>query len=438
MNEDIHQSVQNVSEDEAARKILARLKSPRRVFWILFITAFCSMLGVGIIVPFLPQYTRHVGADSLFSIGLIFAFMNLSRLIFLPIMRKEAEEGRRSKKIILMEGLAFYIFLSFSYIWSDNIYTLGVVRFFNGFAAAMVIPISLALVGELTPLFGEGREMGDFQFAVMAGFGLGPLLGGVIDDLVGYAAAFAAMGLLNFIALLLVAWKLPATEGRPAITANRREAGKKKQNVYVRALGSRVVFGVMLFRVINSIGRGASFTFIPIIARNPEGLYLSNTEIGVTITSLALIVGVLSTLFGRLADRVSRVKLIVTGSIGFTAAITVMPLCRNFFELLSAAVLSGILGAMAIPASAAMSVVEGRKFGMVTIMTMFQMSMSFGLFIGPPLGGLVGDFIGMAGVFYFAGAINVVGTIIFWILLRKSEANLPARKAVDFLSNSGG
>ncbi len=428
MNEDPQQPAQTAPEEEAARKILTRLKSPRRVFWILFISAFCSMLGVGIIVPFLPQYTKHVGAETLFSVGLIFAFMNLSRLIFLPIMRREAEEGRRSKKIILMEGLAFYMFLSLSYIWSDNIYTLGVVRFFNGFAAAMVIPISLALVGELTPLLGEGREMGDFQFAVMAGFGLGPLLGGVIDDLIGYAAAFGVMGLLNFAALILVALKLPATEGRPAITPDREQKGKQKPNVYIKALGSRVVFGVMLFRVINSIGRGASFTFIPIIARNPDGLYLSNTEIGLTITCLALVVGILSTVFGRLADKVSRVKLIVIGSIGFTVAITVMPLCRNFVELLSAAILSGILGAMAIPASAAMSVVEGRKFGMVTIMTMFQMSMSFGLFIGPPLGGLVGDFIGMEGAFYFAGVINVVGTIIFWLLLRKSEANLPVGK----------
>ncbi len=378
------------------------------------------MLGVGIIVPFLPKYAQHVGADQLFYVGAIFGFINLSRLIFLPIMRREAESGRRNKKIILIEGLALYIFLSISYIYADNPLTLAVVRFFNGFAAAMVIPISMAMVGELAPVMGEGREMGDFQMAIMAGFGLGPFLGGTLDDLVGYAAAFAAMGFLNLLALFLVIVALPGDSARLG-----RPIKVRKAPPYREALSSPVVLGVLIFRFINAIGRGASFTFIPILADRPE-LHLSNTEVGLIITCIALLAGMLSTVFGRLADRMSRVKLVVIGSLGFTACITIMPHCHSFWPLLFVAALSGIFGAVSIPASAAISVVEGRRFGMVTIMTLFEMSMSSGLFFGPPLGGLVGDHYGLATSFYFAAMVSVAGTAVFYILLRNSQADIPA------------
>ena len=395
-------------------------KHSRRVFWTLFVSAFCSMLGIGIIVPFLPSYALDVGADKLFYVGLIFSAMNISRLIFLPIMRREAESGRRDKKVILIEGLAFYIFISLGYVWAREPITLGIVRFFNGFAAAMVIPISMAIIGDLTPVMGEGREMGDFQMAIMAGFGCGPLIGGALNDLAGYSAAFGTMGFLNFIALMLVIFLLPGTK---KIGLGNEPPKPRKAPPYREALGSKVVIGVLIFRFINAVGRGASFSFIPILADDPK-LGLSDTQVGIIITSIALVVGLFSSVAGRLADRYSRVKMIVIGSIGFTVCITTMPFCNSFWSLFAAAIMSGVFGAIGIPAGAALSVVEGRKYGMVTIMTLFEMAMSFGLFFGPPMGGLFGDYAGLAAAFYFAAAFNVGGTVLFYFFLRNSEANI--------------
>lgn len=377
------------------------------------------MLGIGIIVPFLPQYARDIGAEKLFYVGSIFAVMNLSRLIFLPVIRREAESGRTKKKTILIEGLIFYIILSIAYIWANNPLTLGIVRFFNGFASVMVLPISMAIIGELAPVMGEGREMGNYQMSVMLGFGAGPLIGGVIDDLFGYAAAFATMGFLNLIALLLVIFLLPE------IKSSIKKDGdiNWKPPTYRQALSSKVVMAVLIFRFINFVGRGASFTFIPVLAKDPR-LNLSNTKVGIIISGIALVVGVFSGFFGRLADRYSRVNMVVFGSIGFTACITIMPLCHSFRSLFAAAMLSGIFGAVGIPASAAISVVEGRKYGMVTIMTLFEMATSLGMLFGPPVGGLVGDWAGLPAAFYFSGAVNFIGTFVFYWLMRNSESNI--------------
>ena len=410
----------NATGDKMAAMELDHYRS-RRVFWTLFMAAFCSNLGIGIIVPFLPQYAQQVGAVKLFYVGVIFGFMNLSRLIFLPIMRREAESGRRSKKTILIEGLGFYVLLSISYIWADNALSLGIVRFFNGFAAAMVIPISMAIVGELAPVMGEGREMGDFQMSLLAGFGLGPLLGGVLDDIAGFGAAFASMGALNLIAMILVIVALPSYDSSELA----KEKKIRTPPSYRKALSSRVVMGVLVFRFINFVGRGASFTFIPIMATDPKYLSLSNTEIGLIITCIALLAGALGPIFGRMADRMSRVKLVIVGSLGFAWCIAMMPHCRSFSTLLATGALSGVFGAVALPASAAISVVEGRKFGMVTIMTLFEMATSLGMFFGPPVGGLVGDKYGLAWAFYFSGILSLVGTIVFYLLVRHTDADKP-------------
>lgn len=390
----------------------------RRPFHILYLTAFCSMLGVGIIVPFLPNYAKSVGAQSYFFVGLIFGSMNISRLIFLPIMRREAQWGRRKKRTILMEGLAFYCFISLAYLLSANPFTLMVVRFFNGLAASMVLPVSMAIVGELTPKMGEGREMGDFQLAMMSGFGIGPLLGGVLDDAFGYWSAFLAMGLLNLAALLLVKFSLPEVENPSAGLPP-----SKRKHEYRKALANPIVLGVLIFRFINAVGRGSSFSFIPLLATDPHYLSLNHTQIGLIICSIALVAGGLGPFFGRLADRLSRVQLVIIGSTGFTLCMLVMPHCPGFYSLFAVALLSGAFGAVALPASAAITVVEGRSYGMITMMVMFDMAMSLGQFMGPPLGGLVGDTYNLGVTFYFSGFLSLIGTVIFYLLLKNTDAN---------------
>lgn len=392
--------------------------SSRRPFHILYLTAFCSMLGVGIIVPFLPNYAKTVGAQSYFFIGLIFGSMNVSRLIFLPIMRREAQWGRRKKRTILQEGLAFYCFISMAYLFSANPFTLMTVRFFNGLAASMVLPVSMAIVGELTPKMGEGKEMGDFQLAMMSGFGIGPLLGGLLDDALGYWSAFTAMGLLNLTALLLVKFFLPDAESSITLPSP-----SKRKHEYRKALANPVVLGVLIFRFINAVGRGSSFSFIPLLATDPRYLSLSHTQIGLIICSIALLAGGLGPVFGRLADKFSRVKLVIIGSTGFTICMLAMPHCSGFYSLFAIALFSGVFGAVALPASAAITVVEGRSYGMITMMVIFDMAMSLGQFLGPPLGGLVGDKYNLAVTFYFSGFLSLIGTLIFYLLLRNTDAN---------------
>lgn len=51
---------------------------------LLFLIAFLTMLGFGIIIPILPYFAENIGASSL-QIGILFASYNVMQLLFAPI-----------------------------------------------------------------------------------------------------------------------------------------------------------------------------------------------------------------------------------------------------------------------------------------------------------------------------------------------------------------
>ena len=69
---------------------------------------------------------------------------------------------------------------------------------------------ALATIGELAPRGREGRYMGLFMVSFTSGFGIGPLIGGILKDSVGVDAAFLTLAGAAVFALLLVAALMPS------------------------------------------------------------------------------------------------------------------------------------------------------------------------------------------------------------------------------------
>src|SRR3989338_10100277 len=138
----------------------------RRIFTVLFIAVFATMLGVGIIEPFMAIYAESLGANGLF-IGLIFGSFALSRAIFTPWIGRISDF--RGRKKILLLGLAGYTILSFFYAVARTTTSLITIRFFHGMASAMVLPISMACIGDMVPKNEEGKYMGSFTVAFFMG-----------------------------------------------------------------------------------------------------------------------------------------------------------------------------------------------------------------------------------------------------------------------------
>jgi DHA1 family multidrug resistance protein-like MFS transporter len=391
----------------------------KKIFPILALSIFSSMLGVGIVAPLLPLYAENLGATGIW-LGIIFASFSISRSIFMPIAGWLSD--RRGRKLFLSIGLFSYAIISLGYIWADSVSQLTIVRLINGATAGMVIPIAQAYVGDVSPEGEEGRWMGYFNAAFFTGFGFGPLMGGALTEHFGMNIAFSTMGGLNMLAFLIVAFLLPEARQRKS-TASLRPS--------FREMGtSNMIKGLFSFRLAFSLGRGTFATFLPIFA----GVYLglSPTLIGVLLAVNILLMSLLQIYGGHIADRLNRRALVIIGGLINLAFLALIPLGGNFWQLLGICALGGLSGAISMPAASALVVEEGRKFGMGSTMAIFSMAFSIGMAIGPLLAGAISDIVNIQSAFYFGAVMVLIGTGLFiWLTGSIPEASTKRNDAVS-------
>lgn len=361
---------------------------------------FSSTLGLGIVSPLLPLYARDLGASGIW-LGSIFTAYFISFSIVTPIAGRLSD--LKGRKLFLVIGLLAYAFISLGYIWAENIVQLSLVRLIQGAAGAVVSPIAFAYIGDLSPEREEGKWMGYANTAFWSGFGFGPLMGGALTEHFGIKTTFFGMGGLNLLAFAIAISLLPEATARKRRGATPyfsfREMGK-----------SRVVKGLFSIRVTEALGRGGMMVFLPIFAAM---LGLSITLIGTLLTVSSLLMFLLTPLGGIIADRFNRGALIILGQIIFTISLVAIPFTQNFGQLLAVLFFQSAGGAISMPAASALTVEEGRKFGMGSTMGIFMMAMSIGSAIGPIISGQMADLANVASVFYFGGVMGVIGSILF-------------------------
>lgn len=372
----------------------------KKIFPVLALSIFSAMLGVGIIAPLLPLYAENLGATGVW-LGIIFAGFSVSRVIFMPIIGRLSD--RRGRKLFICTGLLIYSVISLGYIWADSVLQLTLVRLVQGAAAGMIIPIAHAYIGDISPEGQEGTWMGYFNAAFFTGFGIGPLMGGVLTDHFGMDVAFFTMGGLNLLAFLVAAFLLPEIS-RSKIAASPRLSFREMST-------SDIIKGVFSFRLADALGRGVLFTFLPIIGAFYIGL--SPTLIGILLAVHVLLMSLLQVFSGNLADRFNRRALVALGSFTNLAFLALVPLAHDFWHLLWLCALGGLGRAISLPAASALVIGEGRRFGMGSAMGIYTMATSIGMVIGPLLGGVIVDTVDINSAFYFAASAALLGTSLF-------------------------
>ena len=371
-----------------------------QAFYILNFAVFTGMLGIGIVIPFMPIYAKTLGATAI-TIGVFFASFPLAQMLFMPLISRWSDQYGR--KWFIAIGLLLSSILSLWYVYAPTIGYLIVGRFIQGGLMALVLPIATAYVGDLVPPQQRGKYMGIFNLFLTSSFGMGPLAGGWISDRYGMAASFYWMGGFTILAFFAVLFFLPESHS---------DAQTKAQPMSYRELLQRPkVKGLALYRMVNSIQMGLWFSFLPLLAS--EVLSLSKSQIGTVIAVHMLVSSLVQVPAGRWADRMSRRFLVSLG--GYLGSIAFLTVCyaQGFVHLLLIGTLTGALGAVAMPALTALAADEGQSSGMASVMGVLNMAMSVGMMLGPVLAGTLAEFFGLRFLFVFGAAVGMIGTLVF-------------------------
>jgi MFS transporter, DHA1 family, multidrug resistance protein len=377
----------------------------KKIFATLFFSLFATITGVGIVVPLLPVFALSLGASG-FYIGLIFGAFSLSRTVFLPYFGRLSD--RKGRKPFIVIGLLAYTFASVAFIYSSDVNHLIVVRFLQGIASAMIMPVVQAYVGDLTPPGSEGFMMGLFNMSMFLGLSLGPVAGGLIADQFDMNATFIGMGVLSLVGLVLAVSLLPPTREEPVLKRTRPPLRWRV------LLADRLIGGLFAFRLAYTASIGVIWGFLPILADTE--LQLSSSRIGTLVMMGVLISGAVQLPMGKLADKINRPAMVVVGGLLAALAMVAYQQAYSFEYLMVVSTLFGLGGGIAMPALMAMAVIKGKQTqSMGSVIALLTMGHSIGMLIGSLGAGLMMDWFDLRGAFFLGALLMFAGVVVFFV-----------------------
>ena len=149
---------------------------------VIFLTVFIDLVGFGIVVPLVPVYSRHFGAQG-WKIGVIIASFSAMQFIFSPIWGRWSDRyGRRPILLLSTAGAACsYVLFALSSGLENHeaaIWLMILSRAFAGLCGGN-ITVAQAYIADITPPEQRSKRMGLIGMAFGFGFIFGPAIGGV-------------------------------------------------------------------------------------------------------------------------------------------------------------------------------------------------------------------------------------------------------------------
>ena len=385
-------------------------KSDYKIFGTLFFSTFAAVTGVGVVVPLLPVYAHNLGASG-FYIACIFGAFSFSRTFFLPYFGRLSDKKGRKKLIVI--GLFSYAIISIAFLCAKNIEMLIGIRLLQGIASAMILPVTQAYVGDITPVGKEGWIMGIFNMSVFFGLSVGPLIGGVINDLFSLNAAFLCMGIMalaGFFACILFL---------PPIKFEKIVLHTKELTEWSLLIGDKDITALFIFRFSYATCIGIIWGFLPVYA--DVMLSLSSSSIGFLVMLGVIVSGFLQIPMGYLADRMNKRIMVITGGLISVYSFIVYVNANNFLDLVLANLFFGIGGGISMPALMALIVIQGEKAkAMGAVMGIITMAHSCGMMVGAFLAGFMMDFYKLDSSFLLGAVIMLFGVVFFFICTYKN------------------
>ncbi len=366
----------------------------RKSFFTVLFAIFIAMLGIGVVIPVLPVFAAQLGATG-FTLGLIVAAFSMSRGILQPVVGILSD--RHGRKGFLMTGLFVYALVGLLIPLAPNVGSLIAIRFLHGAGSAMIVPIGMAYMSFLAPPGFEGRFMGYLNIALFFGIGCGPVFGGLFSDCCGMTIVFHGMAFLSGCALLLVLLCMP--NHMPL----EQSSGKGVFEIMGIMLRTRRTCGILLARYATMIMMVPTMAFLPVLMAGWQES--SGLQVGLVVASRTLINAVLQIPFGTLTDHSNKAVLLFSGSTCMALTLLCIPHGTSFFHMIVLYLCLGLGEAIIWPVLGAYATEEGRtKYGHGTMMGVFHLAMSAGVFTGAMLAGTISDLLGMRWAFYLTAA----------------------------------
>ena len=166
---------------------------------VLGAAAFLVMFQAYLVAPLIPALTRSFHtSQSLMGLA-IPAFTipyGISSLFYGPI------SDRFGRKVIILNLLAFLSISTILLALCNTAIEFLVIRGLIGVATGGIVPISVALMGDIYPYEKRGKPIGLLFSCIAGGMAFGSTLGAYLNPIIGWPKEFVITGILSSILFL--------------------------------------------------------------------------------------------------------------------------------------------------------------------------------------------------------------------------------------------
>jgi MFS transporter, DHA1 family, multidrug resistance protein len=404
---------------------LPTLTGWERTAWICAATQVFTLIGFGLGLPFLPMYVQELGVTERAQValwsGVISGSAALSMAIVAPIWGVLAD--RYGRKPMLVRSMLGGSVLIAAMGFVGDVWQLLGVRLLQG-AVTGSQAAAAALVAAATPGHHAGFALGLVSTAVQVGNTVGPALGGVVVNGLGFRGSFLLGGaLLALGGLMSVVWITePATPPRsgPSLSLWARTLGPLEWP------GFR---GLLLLQLGTSFVFSASVNLLPLYLQDMARPTWLSAELasGLSITLTAITAAFGMPFFGPWTDRRGPRGLLMVSLAGCAIVLTIQALVPTVGLFLA---LRGVLGIWLAGITATLSVMtklsappgrEGAAFGSASS------AQGLGWGLGPILGAGIVAIGGIPALYLFVAFMML--SLVLVVRPTRSSPMIPMRAA---------
>lgn len=345
-----------------------------------------TRLSFGVIAIIFPVYIVATGTQT----GIALALYPLAEAVAAPLIGSYSDKGGR--KLAFTSGLVSLAALNIALSTTRNVDEASLLHALMGVSAAAVTVSTLALITDYTMKSNRGRWMGGFDFANLAGYALGFLLGSYFAHRFSSSLqdSFLLVGLLLFATGILSFFAVKDVK--------IQRAERLFLNPFTGVDKPTLAFLPLWFSLTTVIG--VAF-FLP-KALNSSGV--NQLSSGLLLFGVVAIIGIGSIIWGWVSDHIGREKTLWIGMIGLVLFLLVaMDVVNNPQNLLSLSRISILIPLILMLSAVVPSLLAavGDKALVIrrgSVMGLYSLLLSIGLATGNLLAGIAYDWMQLHGV----------------------------------------
>jgi DHA1 family multidrug resistance protein-like MFS transporter len=373
------------------------------------------MLAFGFVLPFLALYLKelHVGSERAVVLwsGALVSGTAIALALASPVWGVLAD--RRGRRLMVLRSMVVGGVLIALMSLVQNVEQFLVLRILQG-ALTGTVAASTALVATIVPRDRLAPSMGLLQTSVYLGIAGGPVLGGLVAEVVGIRGTFVVAGALLGGAGVAV-WLFVHEHYQPL--TGRRPGFIRSLQV---GLSSPTVRPVLVVLFLIQVSSAIVFPILPLVVEHlaapgdPVKLYAGLAFGATAIFSALAAIG-----YSRVAERSGYRRILIYCCFGAAAFFLPQAFAANVGQLLLLRAGLGIFFGALIPATNAIVAMvsprqsHGSVFGLASSVT------ALGTAIGPLVGSAIAASFGLSSIFFATAA--VLGLLGVWVAVTVRE-----------------